>query len=392
VDGGFQFNAISVFAGCGGSSLGYTWAGGKVLLAIDHDADAVATYRANFIDTPVYHGDIADLGVEECCRLAGIRPGDLDILDGSPPCQGFSLIGTRRFLDPRNQLFLEFVRLLRGLQPKAFVMENVRGMVAADMRLIFADCLERLKAAGYRVRARLLNTKYFNVPQDRERIIFVGFRDDLGIEPSHPRAQSRPQSIRQVLGLVGEGGVKSNQFKSGWRSLDEPCVTIFKHPPLLSLDGVERKLTFDECTLLQGFPDDWKWPKKIQRYLGNAVPPPFMKAVAQHVKDNILAVTGGLKTRQPQEREYSSVRHTKTSSDVEKRGDRANPAKANPRDSQIGRLPGQSGKLLPKCKVQRNRKSLKLSGTGQIDQLMPDLKGGAGGGTNNPAMAPPRSP
>lgn len=264
-----------------------------MLLAIDLDDNALATYRANSPDTPIYHGDIADLSVKECCRLADIRPGELDILDGSPPCQGFSLLGTRRFSDPRNQLFVEFVRLLRGLRPKAFVMENVRGMVARDMKLVFADCLEAMKSAGYKVRVRLLNVKYFHVPQDRERLIFVGVRDDLGIEPSHPMAQSRLQSIRQALGLVGDGGVLNDQFKSGWRSLDGPCVTIFKHPPVLLLDGVQRKLTFDECSVIQGFPQDWKWPKKILRYLGNAVPPPFMQAVAEHVRDSILQIAAG---------------------------------------------------------------------------------------------------
>jgi DNA (cytosine-5)-methyltransferase 1 len=281
---------LSTFCGCGGSSLGHRLAGGQVLLAIDHDADALGIYRANLPGTPIYQGDIEQLSVEECCRLAGIRPGELDILDGSPPCQGFSPLGKRLFLDQRNQLFVEFVRLLWGLQPKTFVMENVRGMVRGEMKLIFADCLEDLKSAGYKVRARLLNTKYFHVPQDRERIIFIGVRNDLHAEPSFPRAQSSPQSIRKALGLVGQGGVKNDQFKSPWRSLDEPCVTISKHPPIVSLNGVERKLTFAECSLLQGFPGDWKWPKQIHRCLGNAVPPPFMKAVAEHVRDDILAL------------------------------------------------------------------------------------------------------
>ena len=284
---------ISTFCGCGGSSLGYAQASGKVLLAVDLDGNALATYRANFPSTPIYHGDIAALSVKECCRLAGIRPGELDILDGSPPCQGFSLLGTRRFLDSRNQLFVEFVRLLRGLRPKAFVMENVRGMIAANMKLIFADCLDAMKSAGYKVRAWLLNTQYFHVPQDRERIIFIGVREDLGIEPSPPKPRSLPQSMRQALGLDGDGGVLNDQFKSGWRSLDGPCVTIFKHPPVLLLEGVQRKLTFDECSVVQGFPDDWKWPKKILRYLGNAVPPPFMMAVAEHVRDNILRTATG---------------------------------------------------------------------------------------------------
>ena len=114
------------------------------------------------------------------------------MLDGSPPCQGFSMAGSRELDDPRNGLFREFVRLLRGLRPRAFVLENVPGLVRGRMRLVFADMLRELKASGYRVSARVLDAAYFGVPQHRQRLIVVGARDDLGIEPSHPAAQNRP--------------------------------------------------------------------------------------------------------------------------------------------------------------------------------------------------------
>ena len=131
---------MSTFAGCGGSSLGYTLAGGKVRLAVEWDDNAVETYRLNFPDTPIYHGDIAKLSVDECLRLSGLKVGELDIFDGSPPCQGFSTAGRRKLDDSRNQLFREYVRLLQGLQPRAFVMENVAGMVKGKMRLVFVEC------------------------------------------------------------------------------------------------------------------------------------------------------------------------------------------------------------------------------------------------------------
>ena len=157
-------------------------AGYRELLAVEWDDNAVETFHLNFPDVPVYHGDIAKLSVEECMRLAGLTgPGELDVLDGSPPCQGFSTAGKRDFGDDRNQLFREYVRLLRGLRPKVFVMENVSGMVKGIMKLIFADIMRELKASGYIVSARLLNAMYFNVPQSRERMIFIGVRDDLGI-------------------------------------------------------------------------------------------------------------------------------------------------------------------------------------------------------------------
>ena len=263
-------------------------AGGQVVLAVDNDPVALQIYAANFPDMPTHCGDVSRLGVDDICRLAGVQPGELDLLDASPPCQGFSYLGRRDFFDPRNQLFLEVVRLVRGLRPRAFVMENVRGMVSGDMCLIFVDCLEALTAAGYRVKARVVNTMYYDVPQSRERLILIGTRKDLRVSPSHPRPRSMPQSIRSALGLQGEGGVRAIQYKSPWRSLDLPSPTINKNAPLLRLNGSERPLTFEECAEIQTFPEDWKWPKKVQQYLGNAVPPAFAKILAEHVRDEIL--------------------------------------------------------------------------------------------------------
>jgi DNA (cytosine-5)-methyltransferase 1 len=168
---------VSLFAGCGGSSLGYSMAGYRELLAVEWDDHAVETFKANFPEVPVYHGDIAKLSVDECLRLADIRPGELDVLDGSPPCQGFSTAGKRKMDDGRNQLFREYVRLLRGLQPKVLVMENVSGMVKGKMKLIFVEILQELKASGYHVSARLMNAMYYDVPQSRQRMIFIGVRD-----------------------------------------------------------------------------------------------------------------------------------------------------------------------------------------------------------------------
>ena len=112
--------------------------------------------------------------------MAGLSgPGELDLLDGSPPCQGFSTAGKRRMNDGRNQLFREYIRLLRGLKPKVFVMENVSGMVKGKMKLIFAEIIRELKASGYHVKARLMNAMYYGVPQSRQRMIIIGVREDI---------------------------------------------------------------------------------------------------------------------------------------------------------------------------------------------------------------------
>lgn len=176
----FAPTVISTFAGGGGSSLGYSMAGYRELLAVEWNNNAIETFKLNFPNIPVYHGDIAKLSVKECMELARLsKEGELDLLDGSPPCQGFSTAGKRILNDPRNELFREFIRLLRGLKPKVFVMENVPGLVKGKMKLVFAEIMRELKASGYQVRCKKLNAMYFYVPQSRERLIFIGVRNDL---------------------------------------------------------------------------------------------------------------------------------------------------------------------------------------------------------------------
>ena len=307
---------ISTFAGCGGSSLGYSMAGYRELLAVEWDNNAVETFKLNFPGVPVYHGDIAELSVDECLSLVGIKVGELDILDGSPPCQGFSTAGKRQMEDPRNSLFCEFVRLLRGLQPRVFVMENVHGMVKGKMKMVFAKILHELKASGYRVSARLLNAMYFNVPQSRQRLIFIGVREGLGTEPSHPRAESMPVTFRQATGDIwAEAGdlpfnvntktARAMQYaKPGEQDpkhfstfklwADRPSNTLRKnflgyfhywHPVFF------RPLNLIEWQRLGSFPDAFRFTDKkngCQR-IGNSVPPLFMRAIARHIREQILA-------------------------------------------------------------------------------------------------------
>ncbi len=305
---------VSTFAGCGGSSLGYSMAGFRELLAVEWDDNAVETFRLNFPDVPVYHGDIAALSVDECLRLTGLDTGALDVLDGSPPCQGFSTAGKRVLDDPRNQLFREFVRLLQGLQPKVFVMENVSGMVKGKMRLMFVEILRELKACGYRVSARLLNAMYFGVPQSRERMIFVGVREDTDAQACHPVAQSCPTTVsealrpspqrKQAAGHVSplqakrwaetaRGDAHAERFSLLRLAWDRPAPTI------LTVSGSGGHMHPDEPRLLDtgelqriaSFPDDFKfvgtWSDSVQR-IGNSVPPLFMRAIAQHIRETIL--------------------------------------------------------------------------------------------------------
>ncbi len=237
---------VSLFAGCGGSSLGYGMAGYRELLAVEWDADAAATFRLNFPDVPVHQGDIHGLSVEECLRLAGLQEGELDVLDGSPPCQSFSTAGKRRMGDERGWLWREYVRLLRGLRPRAFVMENVWGMVKGKMKLVFSECVREMKASGYAVRCALLDAKWFGVPQSRRRLIWVGLRDDVAAEPSHPAPERAWLSVNDALADMWGGGaegvaapfrhrdhlaaVKNDTHFDAWRSADAPSPTQGTRP------------------------------------------------------------------------------------------------------------------------------------------------------------------
>jgi len=322
---------ISTFAGCGGSSLGYSMAGFRELLAVEWDDNAVATFKRNFPDVPVYHGDINELSVEECLELAVIEAGELDVLDGSPPCQGFSTAGKRKFRDMRNQLSYQFIRLLRGLKPKIFVMENVSGMVKGKMKLLFADILRELKTSGYQVKVKLLNAMYFGVPQSRERVIFVGVREDLGIEPSHPGPETEPITVREALrgledycdrelpDILGQyarihpkgnwstdaeryKAIKGNTascFSLKWAQWDEPSGTLPKQE--ISLTGIihpgkERYLNLPEAKRLGAFPDSFWFTGRQKGWecIGNSVPPLMMRSIALHIREQILAeMTGG---------------------------------------------------------------------------------------------------
>lgn len=307
---------ISTFAGCGGSSLGYKLAGFRELLAVEWDDNAVETFRLNFPDIPVYHGDITKLSGAECMRLAGIKSGKLDVLDGSPPCQGFSTAGKRKYDDPRNSLFKEYARLLAELQPRVFIMENVTGMVKGYMKQAYLTIIKTLRDCGYRCKGQIMNAMYFNVPQSRERVIIIGVRNNLGIEPSHPKPQTRPITVREAIGFLPSGtpGSHEPQVVAAWhkskpgQSLREAVrdvgsfQSVRLDPDLPSPTQIKshlnwhyacpRKLTIEEAGILQSFPGKYQWAgsktNMIER-IGNSVPPNLMWAIAEHIRVNILA-------------------------------------------------------------------------------------------------------
>jgi DNA (cytosine-5)-methyltransferase 1 len=179
-------SAVSLFSGCGGFSEGIRLAGFETLAAVEHDQHAAKTYRRNFPGTPIFEDDVAhflrdgDSRWEAQRRRFTLTPRDVALVYGGPPCQGFSQIGQRLADDPRNQLYLEFVRVLKLLQPRAFLIENVPNMLLINKGSFRNAVLAALQEAGYRnTDVRQVAASDFGVPQHRQRVIFAGLRDDL---------------------------------------------------------------------------------------------------------------------------------------------------------------------------------------------------------------------
>jgi DNA (cytosine-5)-methyltransferase 1 len=186
-----MLKSIDLFSGCGGMTLGFGWAGFKSVLASDIDENCEKTFATNFPETPFLCGDLSNFGKQDFDRY--IKEDDIDVIIGGPPCQGFSLANKRRnngSEDPRNQLFYEFVKTIHWYHPKAFVMENVKGLLSMQSGKVIQQILKEFKNAGnfgYNVDYNILKASDYGVPQSRERVIIIGIRKDLGISPEFPK-------------------------------------------------------------------------------------------------------------------------------------------------------------------------------------------------------------
>lgn len=352
------FTAASTFSGCGGSSLGYKMAGFKVAWASEFIPAAQETYRANHPDTILDTRDIRTVQPEEVLAALKMQPGDLDLLDGSPPCASFSTAGKReagwgkvkKYSDGAQRtddLFHEFIRLVRGIQPKVFVAENVSGLVKGTAKGYFLEILAAMKASGYRVTCRVLDAQWLGVPQQRQRTIFVGVRDDLNLDPVHPLPLPYRYSVRDALPWIvsveGANGFNGHAYQAStvqastvqasrplnvesetdisryaigaeWDKLKqgeqsekyfslqrcsetEPSPCVQASHGNLSTAGIthpteKRKFTIAELRRICAFPDDFiltgSYAQQWER-LGRAVPPVMMAAIASTIRDGILA-------------------------------------------------------------------------------------------------------
>ena len=286
---GKEHTVISTFAGCGGSSLGYKWAGFKELLAIDYEKNAVETFKLNF-DSPIWQRDIKTVTGNEILKFCEIKKGELDILDGSPPCQGFSTAGKQKVTDSRNNLFLEYVRLINELEPKVFIMENVTGMMKGKFKGKFNEILGTLRGTGYNIKCKLMNAKYYEVPQSRERLIFIGVRGDIRVGPVYPVAQGKLITVKNVDKNDRKRAKYSNiRYGDVMLKRNRPCQTITKISRYFyneqNLYGIESLKAF------QSFPDNFNMTGSFQNKkerIGNSVPPKMMYHIAKTVREEIL--------------------------------------------------------------------------------------------------------
>jgi len=339
-----SYKVVSLFCGGGGSSCGYKMAGLDVVLSNEFVPAAQDTYRANFPNTILLTDDIRTIKGSDILSKINMKVGELDILDGSFPCQAFSMLGKReakwgqvsKYSDTEQRtddLGMEYTRLIKELQPKVLIAENVAGLVMGNAKKIFSEIYRELESCGYNVSARVLNAKYFGVAQNRPRLIFIGVRKDLHVLPSHPSPQTAPTPIKDVLkGVIntpeqieeakypehysvmplirqmkpGESGSKYHPNGSyyGLKRLhwDFPASTILqgdaKHISCSALHPDEdRKLTIPELKRVGSFPDDFiltgTYEQQWER-IGRAVPPLMMKAIAEHVRYNILNKINGI--------------------------------------------------------------------------------------------------
>lgn len=191
---------IDLFAGAGGLSLGFEQAGFDIVAAVEIDPIHCATHEYNFPKTKTICASVVDLAGNEIRTLSSINDREIDVVFGGAPCQGFSMIGKRALDDQRNQLVFHYVRLVRELQPKYCVFENVKGLTLGKHAQFLAELIDALSEAGYKVLLpyQVLNAANYGVPQSRERLFLIAARKDQTL-PAYPVAHESKVTVRDAI-------------------------------------------------------------------------------------------------------------------------------------------------------------------------------------------------
>lgn len=303
-----SFKFIDLFAGIGGIRLGFESVGGKCVFSSEFDEDACKTYEANFGEYP--SGDITQIKASDI--------PDFDILLGGFPCQAFSIIGKQEGFNNETcgTLFFEIERILKEKKPKAFMLENVRNLTAHDKGNTFKVICTHLEALGYNVYAKVLNALDYGVPQKRERIFIVGFKDNILFSFPDPIPQNQKRTLADILeknvdskyyvkDRIRESRLtrlKNPDYPKPYISHENKAGSVTPHPYSSCLRAGasanyilindERKPTEREMLRLQGFPDNFKIVVsygKIKHQTGNSVAVPVIKAVAKQMIKTLKA-------------------------------------------------------------------------------------------------------
>lgn len=297
-----SFRFIDLFAGIGGIRLGFESVGGHCVFSSEFDKNACKTYEANFGEYP--SGDITKIDARDI--------PDFDILLGGFPCQAFSIIGKKEGFENETcgTLFFEIERILKEKSPCAFMLENVRNLTAHDGGKTFKVIRSHLEALGYNVYAKVLNALDYGVPQKRERIIIVGFKDDVlfsfpdTVPPSYRKTLSevlerdvdRKYYVRDSIRESRLMRLKDPNYPKPYISHENMAGSVTPHPYSSCLRAGasanyilindERRPTEREMLRLQGFPDDFKIVVpygQIKHQVGNSVAVPVISAVARQM-------------------------------------------------------------------------------------------------------------
>lgn len=322
---------ISLFSGAGGLDLGFEKAGFQIAMANEYDKTIWATYEKNH-KAPLIKGDIRKIKESDF-------PTDIEGIIGGPPCQSWSEAGALRGIaDARGQLFFDYIRILKDKKPKFFLAENVSGMLANRHSDAVKNILQMFKECGYNVSVTLVNASDYGVPQDRKRVFYIGFRNDLNINFQFPTpTTTEPENKKTLKDAIadlqgkeikalpknktnGRLEILNHEYFIGAfstifmsrnrvRSWNEPAFTVQAsgrqcqlHPQAPKMEKVGlnkcqfvqgkenlyRRLTVRECARVQGFPDDFEFIYQDvddgYKMVGNAVPVKLAQIVAEAIK------------------------------------------------------------------------------------------------------------
>lgn len=326
---------ISLFCGAGGLDLGFHKAGFTTIAANEFDKKITPTYKANFPNALLIEGDIRN--------VFSLEFPDADGIIGGPPCQSWSEAGALKGIkDQRGQLFYEYIRVLRDKQPLFFVAENVSGMMAQRHSQAVNHFIELFRQAGYNLFIKMLNANDYEVAEDRDRVFFVGFREDLGITNfNFPKPIANKPTLKDCIWDLKDNAIaalpknKSNgdrchvanheyfvgdfspifMSRNRVRAWDEPAFTVQAsgrqcqlHPQapkmekigkdkqrfVVGKENLYRRMTVREVARIQGFPDDFRFIYDEVNYgykmIGNAVPVNLAYHIAMQIKQTLHEV------------------------------------------------------------------------------------------------------